>query len=353
MFLRLVTNLSSVRCAILLLVLVVSFSSCTDESQTDNQPDLAIRFAVPAGFPPPVYGFQNNPLTQEGFELGRALFYDPILSRDSTISCGSCHQQFVAFAHSEHRFSHGIDDLIGTRNSPGLFNLAWHPEFMWDGGVNHLEVQPLAPITNPIEMDETIQQVNLKLQRSATYPNRFLKAFGTDSVTTQLVMRAMAQFMGAMVSADSRYDKYRSGLATFDDSEKRGLQLFRSHCEGCHREPLLSDFTYRNNGISSQFSSDPGRVTITQLPSDSGKFKVPSLRNVMLTPPYMHDGRFNDIQAVLNHYSQGVLQSNTLDAALPVAGFQLSTQEKADIVAFLSTLTDYTFTRDRRFSEAP
>jgi cytochrome c peroxidase len=224
---------------------VVFLSSCADEDTTANTNALAIRFQVPAGFPPPVYSFQNNPLTQDGFELGRALFYDPILSRDSTISCGSCHQQFVAFANSEHRVSHGIDDLIGTRNSPGLFNLAWHPEFMWDGGVNHLEVQPLAPITNPIEMDESIQQVVTKLQRNAAYRSRFLKAFGTDSITTQLTMRAMAQFMGAMVSANARYDRFRNGLLTLDEAELRGLQLFRSHCASCHQEPLMSDFTYR------------------------------------------------------------------------------------------------------------
>lgn len=312
-----------------------------------------ISFSVPFGFPPPVYSFQNNPLTQEGFELGRKLFYDPILSRDSTISCGSCHQQSVAFAHADHRLSHGIDDLQGNRNSPGLYNLAWFPNFMWDGGVNHLEVQPLAPITNPVEMDETMANVLIKLRRSQTYRTMFLSAFDTDSITTQRVMYAMAQFMGAMVSAGSKYDQHRLGTASLTSSEANGLSLFRTHCESCHREPLMTDMQFRNNGLNQNFVSDPGRAMITGLPQDSGLFRVPSLRNVALTDPYMHDGRFSNLTQVLNHYSSGIVSSSTLDPHFINGPIPLTTQDKTDIIAFLHTLTDHRYISDRRFSEAP
>lgn len=312
-----------------------------------------ISFSVPSGFPAPVYNFQNNPLTQEGFELGRKLFYDPILSRDSTISCGSCHQQSVAFAHADHRLSHGIDDLQGTRNSPGLFNLAWFPNFMWDGGVNHLEVQPLAPITNPVEMDETMANVLVKLRRNQTYRSLFLSAFDSDSITTQRVMYAMAQFMGAMVSSNSKYDQYRMGTATLTAIETSGLNLFRTHCESCHKEPLMTDMQFRNNGLSSQFASDPGRAMITGLPQDSGLFRVPSLRNVGLTKPYMHDGRFSSLTQVLNHYAAGIVTSSTLDPHFGSGPIPLSIQDRTDIIAFLHTLTDQRFISDRRFSEVP
>ncbi|MFM1745544.1 MAG: hypothetical protein RLZZ630_1481, partial [Bacteroidota bacterium] len=322
-----------------------------DETVVPDPQGEYITFGIPPGFPQPVYSFQNNPLTQEGFELGRKLFYDPILSRDSTVSCGSCHQQSVAFAHADHQFSHGIDDLIGTRNSPGLYNLAWFPNFMWDGGVNHLEVQPLAPITNPVEMDETMANVLVKLRRNQTYRSLFLSAFDSDSITTQRVMYAMAQFMGAMVSASSRYDQYRQGAGSFSPSETNGLNLFRTHCESCHKEPLMTDMQFRNNGLDAQFASDPGRAMITGMPQDSGLFRVPSLRNVALTKPYMHDGRFSSLTQVLNHYSTGIVQSSTLDPHFSSGSIPLTSQDKTDIIAFLYTLTDQRFISDRRFSE--
>ncbi len=301
-------------------------SSCaeTDDPLTTTPPEVPVKFYVPEGFPAPVYNFQNNPITQAGFALGRKLFYDPILSRDSTISCGSCHQQFVAFAHADHRFSHGIDNLLGTRNSPGLYNLAWFPNFMWDGGVNHIEVQPIAPINNPVEMDETLANAVFKLQRSSFYPQMFEKAFGSDSVTAQHMLRAMAQFMGAMISAGSKYDEYRAGNVTLTTSEMNGLNVFRAKCASCHTEPLLTDMQFRNNGLDSVFYADAGRGHITLQAQDSGLFRVPSLRNVVLTYPYMHDGRFGSLTQVLDHYSSGIVQSSTLD---PIDRGMITAQE--------------------------
>ena len=205
----------------LLSVILLAVAACKDDKEEPEQSSPnPVSFYVPDGFPPPVYTFQNNPLTQAGFQLGRRLFYDPILSRDSTISCGSCHQQGVAFAHADHTVSHGIDGLFGIRNAPAMFNIAWIPLFMHDGGVNHLEVQPLAPIANPVEMDESITNVITKLRRSAFYPGLFKAAFGTDTINTQQMTRAMAQFMGAMISASSRYDDYRNGTHQHSADDK-------------------------------------------------------------------------------------------------------------------------------------
>lgn len=333
---------------IISLILVIQACSPDDNSNADSD---GVAFYIPPGFPAPVYNFQNNPISSSGFSLGRKLFYDPILSRDSTISCGSCHQQFVAFAHADHTLSHGINGLLGTRNSPALFNIAWFPNFMWDGGVNHLEVQPLAPISNPVEMDETIANVIVKLQRNLTYQAMFEAAFGTDSVTTQLTMKALAQFMGTMISANSKYDKYREGTGTLSANELNGLQLFRVHCESCHAEPLLTDMQFRNNGLDSVFKKDPGRARITNLPQDSGLFRVPSLRNITLTHPYMHDGRFQNLGQVLDHYISGIVQSATLDPLLSTGTIPLNAQEKSDIISFLETLTDQKFISDKRFKE--
>ncbi len=304
----------------------------------------------PQGFPPPVYTFENNPLTQNGFELGRKLFYDPILSLDSSTSCGSCHQQFAAFAHFDHAVSHGINNLLGTRNAPALYNLAWQQAFMWDGGVNHIEVQPLAPITNPVEMDETLPHVIQKLQAHPKYPALFKSAFGSDSITSQNMFRAFAQFMGMLNSYQSKYDEYVAGTTTLSADEMEGLQLFRQkNCTACHSEPLFTDLSYRNNGLDSVFA-DSGRAHITFLSDDLGKFKAPSLRNVAVTKPYMHDGRFEKLSDCLEHYNSGIKQSSTLDPQL-ASGIALSQDEKNKIISCLNTLTDNKFITDKRFSE--
>ena len=334
----------------ILALFAVFLPSCEyDQPIKEELPANDIHLVVPQGWPYPVYDFTGNTLTTEGFILGRKLFYDTKLSKDNSISCGSCHQQFAAFSHLDHKVSHGIYGLLGTRNSPPIFNLNWHTNFMWDGGINHMEVQPLAPITNPVEMDEDINVVVSKLQGDANYPKMFKDAFGTEVITSQLIFKSMAQFMGMLVSDNSKYDLYTRGQASLNSSEMNGLALFQQKCNVCHTAPLFTNFQYMNNGIDTAFE-DAGRGKITMHAADSGTFKVPSLRNVALTAPYMHDGRFNTLNQVLDHYSAGVKNSSTLSSEV-VGGIPLTSQEKADIIAFLNTLTDDSFIKDARFND--
>lgn len=317
-------------------------------------PSDDLKEIVPEGWPNAVYSFSNNPVNENVFILGRALFYDPILSKDNTISCGSCHQQFVAFAHAEHNLSHGINGLLGNRNTPALFNLTWHKTFMHDGGINHLEVQPLAPIENPVEMDLPINEALLKLSASAKYRTLFKNAYGTEEVTDPKMLKAMAQFMGLMYSYNSKYDLYKrqENNVQFNDAELRGYALFIAKCNACHTEPLFSDFSFRSNGLAVNLAiNDSGRAHITNAPEDKYKFKVPSLRNVALTAPYMHDGRYATLEQCLNHYTDNVSNMVNLDPLLKPNGIALTSEEKQDLISFLRTLTDYKFINDKRFAD--
>jgi len=335
--------------------MALAVSGCRHDMQLAAIPDTSgiISFRVPAGWPQPRYTFQNNKLTQEGFELGRKLFYDTRLSRDNTISCASCHAQFAAFSHLDHPLSHGIDGLFGTRNSPGIFNMAWKPLYFWDGGVINLENQPINPIENPVEMDEKIADVVAELGADAGYRSLFKNTFGDETVNSQRIFKALAQFMGAIVSANSRYDKYMRGEEGGEMSaqELHGLSLFRAKCASCHAEPLFTDYSFRNNGLLADPGlNDSGRAHITANAGDRYKFMVPSLRNVDLTRPYMHDGRFYTLDAVLEHYRTGIAGYPNLDPAL-TGGIAMSDQDKTDIIAFLKTLSDNVFIKDKRFSE--
>lgn len=306
-------------------------------------------FEKPANFPNPLYRFQYNEVTKEGFELGRKLFYDGILSRDGSISCGSCHQQTAAFAHFDHAVSHGIDDKLGTRNSPVLQNLAWSPSFFWDGGVFDLDLFPFAPIQNPVEMDENVPNILTKLRAHPTYPGLFKKAFGTDSITSTKLMYALSQFMNMLVSNNSRYDKYIAGdVSALNTTEIEGLNLFMQNCNRCHTAPLFTDHQFHNNGI--QRLVDRGRYEVSLNPDDMYKFKTPSLRNVEKSIPYLHDGRSNTLEQVLAHYASNIPSTGTVDEGLK-GGLGLTDDEQAKIIAFLKTLTDDTFLRDTRFSE--
>jgi cytochrome c peroxidase len=298
---------------------------------------------VPDGWPNPVYDFSKNPLTKEGFELGRHLFYDPLLSRDNTISCASCHLQATGFTHVDHDLSHGIDGKIGLRNSMTIMNEAWSKNFMWDGGVNHLDMQPLAPLSSSLEMDENLENIVNKLNNLIEYKTLFFRAYGDSLATGQKILLAFSQFTLQLSSFNSKYDKYtRQGAGgEFTEQEINGLQLFRTHCASCHTEPLFTNNGFESNGLPIDTTlNDFGRFEITQNPADSLKFKVPTLRNIQFTFPYMHDGRFNKLRAVLNHYT------TTGDLKKPIA---LNSNEKTDIIAFLLTLTDTTFLFDRRF----
>lgn len=309
-----------------------------------------LHFDVPKDWPKPRYDFAKNPLTEEGFQLGRQLFYDPILSRDNTISCASCHLQATGFTHIDHDVSHGIDGRLGTRNSLVLVNLAWNANFMWDGGVNNLEVQAINPITNPLEMDETLENVVGKLQRSEKYESLFTKAFGDKKVTSQRLLKALAQFTVMLKSSNSRYDKVMRGEDSFTAQEKNGLALFMHNCASCHPAPLFTNNALENNGLKpDDFFRDGGRIKITGSINDSLKFKVPTLRNIEFSAPYMHDGRFRTLTEVIRHYNSGIHQSATLPARLQTP-MRLSDNERVDLLVFLKTLTDKDFLYDKRFS---
>lgn len=320
----------------------------SDVAKPDTQP---LTLNIPQGWPQPQDFFSANPLTQQGFDLGKKLFYDGRLSKDGNFPCASCHQQFAGFATFDHTLSHGFDNQFTTRNAPGLFNLAWYKEFHWDGGINHLDVQPLAPITAPNEMAETVENVIAKLKADPTYPKMFKAAFGTEQINSQLMLRALSQFMGMMVSSNSKYDRVMRGQSNFTEAEMRGYKLFQANCASCHKEPLFTDQSYRNTGLPMDPSlKDEGRKRITRLSADSLKFKVPSLRNVMVTAPYGHDGRFFSVGAVIDHYRFNVVNGPTTDP-LVKNKINLDIFAKNDLIIFMRTLTDSSFLADRRFSE--
>jgi cytochrome c peroxidase len=329
---------------------VSAFLACSAREAMRPQ----ITFIKPPHFPEPVYRFENNPITTDGFELGRALFYDGALSRDGSISCGECHQQSAGFTHHGHDLSHGIDDQLSRRNSLPVMNLAWHPAFFWDGGVHDLDLFSIAPIENPVEMDEQLGNVLNKIRNNPKYPPLFAKAFGSPEVTTDRFLKAISQFMLMCISADSRYDRHLQGKELLNSEELKGLALFEQKCAGCHSGVLFTDFSYRNNGLNNQFNPDKGRAEITLNPDDDFKFKVPSLRNVAITAPYMHDGRFYTLDEVLTHYQIGVHDLPTLDTQLRHAqglGIRMTDEEKRYIILFLHTLTDEQFIRNPLLSE--
>ncbi len=312
-------------------------------------------FQQPSNFPAPTYHFATNNVTREGFELGRKLFYETMLSANNTISCGSCHIQTSAFTHHGHTVSHGIFDRLGTRNSPPIMNLAWSTSFMWDGGIADLDLQAIAPITNHLEMDETMANVLQKLQSSSVYPPLFKKAYGTDQVTTSNFLKSLSQFMAMCVSSNSKYDSVsRNQGPQFTPVEQEGYALVKQKCTPCHAEPLFTDNSFRNNGLVPSDVNDLGRFLITQNENDRYRFKVPSLRNLSYTAPYMHDGRLLTLDAVFDHYTNGVQDMNTLDPILQQngqPGIPLTNDEKGKILAFLKTLDDHSFLLDKRFSE--
>lgn len=307
-------------------------------------------FTAPKNWPKPVYDLKKNPLSRARINLGRVLFYDPILSRDSTISCNSCHSQYTAFAHVDHALSHGIDNRIGTRNAPALMNLAWMSQFMWDGAINHLDMQALAPMSNPLEMDEKIQHVVQKMQRTKIYPTLFYQAFGDSAITGARLLKSISQFMITLVSSNSKYDSVMRHQAQFTTQELNGYQLFKKNCSACHTEPLYTNNTFQSNGIPVDTSlHDFGRVTMSHARTDSFLYKVPTLRNIEFSAPYMHDGRFKTLNAVLKHYTEGIdttqIQSVTLKKRI-----HFNSNEKVDLIAFLITLSDRQFLFDTSYS---
>lgn len=301
-------------------------------------------FYIPKHWPKPSYDFEANPISLNKFELGRSLFYDPDLSRDSTISCANCHLQYAGFTHIDHALSHGIDGKIGTRNSPVLINLAWQNSFHWDGGVSSLDKQAINPLTHAKEMDNTLQEVLKRLNHSAFYRNRFFQAFGDSTISTDLLLKALSNFTIGLVSATSKYDRVKNHQDKFNEQEKKGYSLFKKYCAACHQEPLFTKHAYKSNGLSiNPKLADYGRMGITNRSEDSLLFKIPTLRNIEFSFPYMHDGRFKQLKDVLAHYSQLHASKNQKSTELKKLNRALSDHEQKDLIAFLKTLSDPTF----------
>ncbi|GAA4275309.1 cytochrome-c peroxidase [Aquimarina mytili] len=347
-------------------IIVILFgASCSSEkddyvsitpAEEENQ-NAKLEFTVPANFPEPSYNVSLNPPTEKGFELGKKLFYEGKLASDGVISCGFCHIQDFAFTHHTHIVSHGVDGALGTRNAQPLHNMAFMKEFTWDGAVMHLDLQPIVPITAEVEMNETFSSILKKLEDEPEYVKLFAEAFEDQKINSENMLKALSQFMIMMVSANSKYDKIeRNEGSVFTDQEKAGFDLFSAKCASCHSGTLFTDQSYRNNGLAvdPQYN-DIGRKRVTGFEADMQKFKVPSLRNIELTFPYMHDGRFRTLEDVLNHYSDGMVDSETLDPMFKdqtgSLGIPMTDLEKQQIIAFLKTLTDDDFVNDQRFSE--
>ena len=308
-----------------------------------------LQFNYPSYFPKPEYDFKNNPLDSSNIELGRKLFYDPILSADNSTSCASCHSPYNAFAHSDHNLSHGINNEMGNRNAPALFNLAWQKQFMWDGAINDLDVQALAPISHPKEMGSSIKEVLTKLNATPAYNALFAKIYGENSITGERVLKALSQFQLTLVSANAKYDQVKQGKASFTTEEAIGYSLFLQNCNSCHTEPLFTNYQFANNGLTVDTTlNDFGRWIITKESADSLMFKTPSLRNLRYSYPYMHDGRFSTVQQVVDYYMRDIKRYKNLSPPLntPII---LSPIDKINLIAFLNTLNDEEFIRNTKY----
>lgn len=343
-------------------LLLVVLVGCSSSQQQDEYMPIPVTLEIPKLFEEklikPVIP-TNNPLTKEGIALGKKLFFDKLLSKNNTQSCASCHHPKRAFTDVT-RFSDGVDGTFGTRNSMPLFNLAWNfdDRFAWDGKEVGLEKQALEPVRNPIEMHSKWTAVAQKLQNHPEYPTLFKQAFGTNTIDSTLVTKAIAQFERTLISGNSKFDKYLRGEVQLTPEERNGFDVFMDetrgdcfHCHGSDNNPLWTDNKFHNNGLDVTFT-DLGFGAITGDPKDNGKFRTPSLRNLVFTAPYMHDGRFATLEEVINHYSEGLKSSHTIDPLMKKVqqgGVKLIPKDKADLKAFLLTLTDHDFINNPDF----
>ncbi|WPV63781.1 cytochrome-c peroxidase [Chitinophaga sp. LS1] len=322
---------------ILICIFTLAIIAC---SKTQNTPAAVI--SIP-GYFPALPATPDNPLTKEGIELGRLLFYDTRLSGNNKLSCASCHQQNLAFTDGVALSDIGVSGKQLHRSAPALINLAWATNgLFWEGGSTNLESQALGPLTSEDEMHQNLYELISELNEVPEYVRRFKSAFNSE-ITTANILKALSQFERTLISANSAYDQQQLNI-----QEQKGLTLFNNHCRSCHSGVLFTDNSFHNNGIDSDFSSDAlegiyqGRFRITYDSADLGKFKTPTLRNIALTAPYMHDGRFADLFAVLQHYSNGIKHSPTTDTIL-LNKEPLSSDDQTAIIAFLHTLTDTAF----------
>jgi cytochrome c peroxidase len=357
-----------------LLIIALSLLILACNKQTDTPPDPKPE-VLPDYDPTPYsldYSYFPNPtipednlLTNQKVLLGRMLFYEKKLSKGETQSCADCHMQEDGFSDIR-QFSIGVDELPGRRQAMAIFNMAWHTNgFFWDGRAPSLRDQALKPIQDPLEMNETLENVIAKLQATKDYRFQFARAFENSTITAEKMGLAMEQFMNTILSMNSKYDQYLLGNATLSESEQRGYDLFFTEfdpnglskggeCFHCHAGVNFTNNKYMNNGLDDESSfTDLGYFETTADDADKAKFKVPSLRNIAVTPPYMHDGRFATLEEVLNHYNHGVKNSSTVDKLMQYnisPGLQLTEQDKADIIAFLNTLTDESYLVNKDYS---
>ena len=347
----------------LILLSTCFFLSCSGSDDRMNYVPTPVNLEIPPLFnslllPPSVP--TDNPQTIEGTALGRKLFYEPLLSNDGTQACANCHLAEKSFS-DPNRFSTGITGEMGTRNAMPIVNLAWNFQnrFLWDGGAYSLEDQVDDPIENPIEMNNTWPNVVATLQATSEYPDLFEQAFGTTTITREFVAKAIAQFERTLISGNSRFDQYLLGdNNAITAQEINGFNVFMDenrgdcfHCHGNEFNPLWTNNAFHNNGLDASFE-DLGLGGVTGDPLDYGKFKSPTLRNLAYTAPYMHDGRFATLDEVINHYSEGLVYSNTIDPLMKniaEGGAQLTDSDKADLKAFLLSLSEPGFTTNPAF----
>ncbi|MBL0128220.1 MAG: cytochrome-c peroxidase [Flavobacteriales bacterium] len=349
------------RIPLLLAIAVLTFAACRKDKDPDEdtgQTPLALSipsFITDSGHVAHVG--VGNPLTVEGVALGRTLFYEKALSDNYSMSCGSCHVQANGFTDPR-EFSIGTDGSVGGRNAMQVINMAFDEHFFWDGRRHSLEGQAHDPVTNMIEMRNTWPVVVQRLQAHDTYPGLFKKAFGTTTIDSDLVVMAIAQFERTLLSFNSPFDRYfYLGQANaMNDQEIRGMDVFMrdGHCVDCHKNPFFNDHGLRNNGLD-MISADPGFGGISGNAADVGKFKVPTLRNIAHTGPYMHDSRFATLEQVVNFYAHNVQVDNPrIDAHMDPWRFglvNLTPEQEADLVAFLNALTDEGFLTNPTFSD--
>ncbi len=353
-------NVSRVKYLIVFLAAITLLLSCEKDDMPqhviviDETPFILNHGALPAPSLP-----SDNILTIQGVKLGRMLFYEKLLSKDGSQACADCHRQYDGFSDTS-RFSIGVELMPGKRQAMPVFNMAWHTnEFFWDGRAHLLRDQALKPIQDPLEMNETLPNVVAKLRNSQVYKDQFIRTFGSDEITPEKMALAMEQFMLTIVSDDSKFDKFLAGEIQLTESENRGRMLFSTEynpffpevsgadCMHCHGGANFENDKYMNNGLDAQADLiDIGRQAVTGSPNDRARFKVPSLRNIALTAPYMHDGRFKTLEEVIDHYNAGIQESLTVDPAIlntKATGLFLTKQDKEDLINFLKTLTDNTF----------
>lgn len=321
----------------------------------------------PANFGGRINVPKDNPTTIEGVQLGRMLFYEKKLSVDNSLSCASCHQQKLAFTDGK-ALSVGVDKSFTSRNSMALVNLLWVRNFFWDGRSANLEDQAVFPMTNPHEMGQSLDETVRKLQQSPVYASLFKKAFGEANIDADKIRKALAQFERTLISADAPYDRYLAGTYQPTAQELRGINLFMeppapergirgANCGHCHGGPKTYKELFHNNGLDAE-PKDVGREAISNETEDKGRFRVPTLRNIALTAPYMHDGRFKTLEEVLDHYNEHIQENPSLSSFLRGTSNEkggktllLNHTEKADILAFLHMLTDSNFISNPAFSD--